>query len=178
MLQNSNNTSQFVDQDTVRFFVWSVFNFFKSTTEIEPEIGAPYLLDNFKHDDYTGVIGVSGSQKGAVYFTMGKALLDEILRISHPNLFKKEMTEEFFEEIRMDYSGEMANVVSGNVRNYLGEQFLISIPVVVKALNSPMRIQGDVQGIVFPIQWSGHKCHLVLGLKINDSLSGAKSKPF
>ena len=173
MSDNINDEDQIIDEDTVRFFVWSVFNYFKTTTDIEPEVGPPYLLDNFKHNDYTGIIGVSGSQKGAVYFTMGKDLLNKMLTITHPELDDWEQTEESMNEMRMDFSGEMANTVSGNVRNYLGEQFLISVPVVVTAPDSGMRVQGNAKGIVFPITWSGEQCHLVLGLEKNQSISQA-----
>jgi len=167
MTQNRNNEDQLIDEDTVRFFIWAVSNFFNTTTHIEPEIGAPYLFDNFKHNDYTGIIGVSGSQKGAVYFTMSEKLLNEILQITHPELEGE--SEESMQEMRMDYSGEMANIVSGNVRNYLGEQFLISVPVVVMAPDTVMRIQGEAKGIVFPINWADNQCHLVLGLEKNAS---------
>ena len=156
-----------IDEDTVRFFVWSVWNFFKTSTEIEPEVGAPYLFDNFEHNDFTGIIGVSGSQKGAVYFTMGRDLLNKILEINYPELGEEDYDDEALQEMCMDYSGEMANIVSGNVRNYLGERFLISVPVVVTAPKTKMRMQEGMQGIVFPIKWSDTHCHLVLCLEKN-----------
>jgi len=168
MSQNINNEDQLIDEDTVRFFIWSASNFFKTTTNIEPEIGAPYLFDDFLHNDYTGIIGVSGSQKGAVYLTMGKKLLDEVLQITHPELVGE--SEESMQEMRMDYSGEMANIVSGNVRNYLGEQFLISVPVVVMVPNTVMKIQGEAKAIVFPINWGDNQCHMVLDLERNTSI--------
>ena len=167
--------NEIIDEDTVKFFVWSVFNFFKATTDIEPEIGPPYLFDNFNHNDYAGIIGVSGSQKGAVYFTMCKELLDKMLSITHPELEDWEQSEESMEEMRMDYSGEMANIVSGNVRNYLGEHFLISVPVVVTAPQTVMRIHGDTQAIVFPISWEGNQCHIVLSLERNEVASDSEA---
>lgn len=165
MSNNSDNT--IIDEDTVRFFVWSVRNFFITSTSIEPEVGAPYLFENFKHNDYTGIIGVSGSQKGAVYFTMGKQILADILAINYPEIKSGEVSEEELEEMRMDYAGEMANIVSGNVRNYLGEHFLISVPVVVTAPDTKMRMANGTQGIVFPVKWNGGDCNIVLNLEKN-----------
>ncbi len=154
-----------IDEDTVRFFVWSVWNLFKTTTQIEPEIGAPYLFSEFQHRDYTGIIGVSGSQKGAVYFTMKRQLLDDLLIMNYPAMKSQDLSTEEMEEMRTDYIGELTNIVSGNVRNYLGEQFLISVPVVVAEVDSNIHLNEGKQGIVFPIEWSGNQCHLILGLE-------------
>lgn len=162
-----NESPQSIDEDTIRFFVWSVWNFFKTSTGIEPEIGAPYLFSKFEHNDYTGIIGVSGSQKGAVYFTMSQKILDGVLSINYPSIKSQQVSSEELEDMRSDYAGEMTNIVSGNVRNYLGEQFLISVPVVVTAPNSEIRLSNGVHGIVFPVQWSNNQCHLILCLENN-----------
>ncbi len=175
--EHINDSIETVDEDTIRFFVWSVWNFFKTTTGIEPEIGAPYLFGNFKHNDYTGIIGVSGSQKGAVYFTMSKKLLDDILTVNYPSLKAQNIPEKELDHMRADYSGEMANIISGNVRNYLGEQFLISVPVTIAAPKSEMRLSNGVLGIIFPIKWSDNQCHLVLSLENNQRNNTNQSNP-
>lgn len=155
-------------EDTVRFFVWSVWSFFKSTSGIDPEIGTPYLFDNFKHSDYTGIIGVSGSQKGAVYVSMQKALLDKTISISYPEVASGNFTSEDLENMRVDYAGEITNIISGNARNYLGNQFLISVPVVVTAPKTQMHINNGSKGIIFPVKWNDSSCHIVLCLEKND----------
>ncbi|WP_018970173.1 chemotaxis protein CheX [Rubritalea marina] len=167
MSENENKSATGIDEDTIRFFVWSVWNFFQSSTGIEPEVGTPYLFDSFDHDDYTGIIGVSGNQRGAVYFTMCRELLDSIISKNFPELEKEECSEEQYEEMRNDYAGEMTNIVSGNVRNYLGEQFLISVPVVVTAKDTAMRMTQSTHGIIFPVTWNGFRCHLILSLENN-----------
>jgi len=156
-------------EDTVRFFIWSVWNFFKNTSDLEPEIGTPYLFQDFKHSDYTGIIGVSGSQKGAVYVSMEKEMLDKIMYFSYPNIFNNNVAEAALEDMRVDYSGEIANIISGNVRNYLGEQFLISVPVVITAPETEMHVNTGVKGIIFPVKWNNSSCHIVLCLEKNDS---------
>ncbi|MGJ8673465.1 chemotaxis protein CheX [Rubritalea sp.] len=168
MSENDKKPHGGIDEDTIRFFVWSVWNFFQASTHQEPEVGTPYLFDKFEHDDYTGIIGVSGSQKGAVYFTMCREMLDSVLKINYPELEDENPTDEQLEEMRADYAGEMTNIVSGNVRNYLGEQFLISVPVVVTAKGSDLHMQQSTHGIVFPVNWSGYRCHLILSLEANN----------
>jgi len=156
---------QNLNSQTIEHFVWSVKNFFKKTTKIEAEIGAPYLFDSMNYAHYTGVIGISGSQKGAVYFNIEKKLLDEILTIAHPSV--KDCDEDEKEQLRLDYSGEITNIISGNVRNYLGENFLISVPIVISSPNTKMHISKASKAIIFPITWKNKACHLILNLENN-----------
>jgi len=158
-----------VDEDTIRFFIWSVWNFFNVTTEIPPEIGTPYLFNDFEHNDYTGIIGVSGNQKGAVHLTMSKEMVNEILSIRHSFIFDGGRDEDAIDALRADCLGEAANIISGNVRNYLGEQFLISTPVIVTAKGTPMRVYKGIEGIVFPVKWNNLSCDIVLCLKKRDA---------
>lgn len=166
LLMQQNVEKEIFDEDTVRFFIWSVWNFFQQSTGEEAEVGTPYLFDEFEHEDYTGIIGVSGNQKGAVYFTMCRQLLNEVLSTQYPDNFDMDRAEEELETMRMDYAGEMANIVSGNVRNYLGEHFLISVPVVVTAPKTSITIPKRTSGLVFPVNWRGLRCHLVLSLEM------------
>ena len=156
-------------EDTVRFFVWSVWSFFKNTSGADPEIGTPYLFDKFKHSDYTGVIGVSGSQKGAVYVTMEKGLLEKAIAFQYPDVINGNFNDADLEEMRVDYAGEIANIISGNARNYLGRQFLISVPVVVTAPDTQMHIDNCTKGIIFPVHWNNTSCHIILCLEKNEN---------
>ena len=156
-------------EDTVRFFVWSVWSFFKNTSGIDPEIGTPYLFDGFKHSDYTGIIGVSGSQKGAVYVTMEKDLLEKAISYPYPDVVSGNFSENDMEEMRIDYTGEIANIISGNARNYLGGQFLISVPVVITAPDTQMHIDNGSKGIIFPVHWNDSCCYIVLCLEKNET---------
>lgn len=155
-------------EDTVRFFVWSVWSFFKNTSGIDPEVGTPYLFDGFKHSDYTGIIGISGSQKGAVYVSMESDLLDKTISFPYPEVVNGNFTDEDFEDMRVDYAGEITNIISGNARNYLGNQFLISVPVVVTAPGTQMHIDHGSKGIIFPVKWNDSTCHIILCLEKND----------
>lgn len=164
MIHKKNQDAK-IDADIVRFFMWAVLNFFQRQSKIEPTIAPPYLFNTLNHNEYTGIIGVSGSQKGAVYFTMCREMLDEVIRSNYGKEINQNIDEEELEDLRADFAGEMANTVSGNVRNYLDEHFLISVPVVVKAAKEELILPKKVTGIVFPIEWSGHKSHLIVGLE-------------
>lgn len=161
---------EWIDKDTVRYFIWSVKKFFRVTTKIEPELGAPYLLSDSNYSNYTGVIGVSGSQRGAVYFNIGTNILDEVLKITYPEVFNDSLTEEGLEIMRKDYTGEIANIISGNVRNYMGENFLISVPAVVSKLGDRMEFKNAEQAILFPISWKGFQCDLILNFERGSQL--------
>jgi len=176
--QNQPLQIETVDQDTIRFFIWSVWNFFTTTTEIPPKIGAPYLFDQFDHNDYTGIIGVSGNQKGAVHVTMPKDMINEILSMRHTFIFDGSRSEESIDHMRADCLGEAANIISGNVRNYLGEQFLISVPVIITAKDTPMRTYKGIEGIVFPVKWKGLHCDIILCLKKSSNCDVPASSDF
>ena len=159
---------QRIDEDMVRYFVWAIWNFFSKTSNIDPDVEAPYLLKDFSHNDYTGVIGISGSQQGAVYFTMGRDLLIDLYNNHYAKSlgdFLDEGNREEFDALLADSAGEMANTVSGNVRNFLGGNFLISTPAVFRSPDTPLFLPKENLGIVFPIKWKEHLCHIVVSLK-------------
>ena len=157
-----------IDEDMVRYFVWAIWNFFSRTTNIDPEVEAPYLLTNLPHNDFTGVIAVAGSQHGKVSFTLGNDLLTVLMDDHYAKGFEsslQELDEDEEEKLRVDATGEMANVIAGNVRNFLGENFLISTPVVLRRGGELIDPLSDSVSVVFPIRWQEHLCHLVVSLR-------------
>ena len=152
-----------IDEDMVRYFIWAVANYFSITTSIDSDAGTPYLVDKLQYLDYTGVIGVSGNQKGAVYVTLDTDLVEHLLDEYYPNL--KYTDEEDKEMIRADLTGEITNTIAGNVRNFLGEGFLISVPVVFRSPGETMHLQRGIPGIAFPISWNDYDCVLVVALE-------------
>lgn len=155
-----------IDEDMVRYFIWAVANYFTASTSIEPETSPPYLVDKLKYLDYTGVIGVSGNQKGAVYVSLEADLIEHLLDNHFPNLSYTD--DEDKERMRADLAGELANTIAGNVRNYLGEGFLISVPVVFRSPGETMHLQKGIPGIAFPISWNNFQCVLVVALEVSE----------
>jgi len=159
-----------IDEDMVRYFIWAVANYFSITTSIHADTGTPYLLDKLQYLDYTGVIGVSGNQKGAVYVSLNTDLTEHLLETYYPDL--KYSNEEDKEMIRADLTGEITNTIAGNVRNYLGEGFLISVPVVFRSPGETMHLQKGIPGIAFPISWNNFNCVLVVALETSSQEQG------
>ena len=63
------------DQD-VNVFIDSVVNYFNQVSGERPEVFAPYLRgEESPALDFTGIIGISGPHRGAVYFTVTLAEL-------------------------------------------------------------------------------------------------------
>lgn len=157
-----------IDEDMIHFFVWSIWNFFTTTSRVSPEVEAPYLFTKFNQNDYTGVIGTSGNQHGAVYISMSRELLIDLYQNHYASSLGASflgLSDHEFEALLSDAAGEMANTISGNVRNFLGENFLISTPAVFRSENEPLELPKETIGIVFPIKWKYHKCHLVAALR-------------
>ena len=68
-------------EQKLQIFVSIITNYFNQFGTEELIVDTPYLLENQqpKVHDYTGVIGISGVQKGVVYFSATSALLASIL---------------------------------------------------------------------------------------------------
>lgn len=156
-----------IDEDMVKHFIWAVRNYFTTATTIEPETSPPYLVNSLKYFDYTGVIGISGDQKGAVYLSLESNLVEHLLDNYHTNL--DYANEEDKENIRLDLAGELTNTIAGNVRNHLGEGFLISVPVVFRTPGETMHLQKGIPSIAFPITWNGFECVLIVALEFTES---------
>jgi len=154
-----------IDEDILRIFVWSVWNFFGKVTKVEPEVGMPYLFDKFPHDDYTGIIAVNGLHKGSIFLSVPEGFLNHMLENFHASALSNDPGLAEMEELRVDTAGEILNIVAGNARNYLGEDFLISVPVVTQQSGVAVAIPESTLGIVFPVSWGGYAMHLVLAFQ-------------
>ncbi|MER2164664.1 MAG: hypothetical protein ABS921_11100 [Psychrobacter alimentarius] len=68
-------------EQKLQIFLSIISNYFNQFGGEELVADTPYLLENKqpKVHDYTGVIGISGGQKGVVYFSATHQLLSSIL---------------------------------------------------------------------------------------------------
>jgi chemotaxis protein CheX len=143
----------------LHFFIDSTANYFKEVTGEAAVTGIPHLKgDDPLVLDYTGIIGISGKRKGSIYITasteMLKALTKQILGL-----------EEVGNEDIKDLIGEIANTISGNVRQAYGSEFMISVPVVVEGPARDIKLPENIQSFVIPLTWSDHKSYLVVCLE-------------
>ncbi len=143
----------------LHFFIDSTVNYFEEITGIKPVTGIPYL----KGPDpivleYTGIIGISGKRKGSIYITASGDMLKSLAEIILG------MSDVGPAEIK-DLIGEVANTISGNVRQAFGTDFMISVPVVVEGKAKDIKTPDDLQSFVIPLTWSDNKAFLIVCLE-------------
>jgi chemotaxis protein CheX len=137
----------------------STVNYFNEVTGKKASAGIPYIKgDKSVVLNYSGIIGISGKRKGSIYITSDGPMLKDLAKTI---LGLEDVGNE---EIK-DLIGEIANTISGNVRQVYGSDFLISVPVVVEGKTKDIRLPEDIQSFVIPLTWGGHKSYLVVCLE-------------
>lgn len=142
----------------LRVFVAIVKHYFEQQTGIAAEVYTPFLADPDALPvlDYTGVIGISGNRQGCVYFTAPAELLRLILsRSGETDLSPRNLA---------DLAGEIGNTISGNARRQFGNEFLISVPLVVQGRDQTISLPKGVKAYVIPFCWQHHDASLVVSV--------------
>jgi len=131
----------------VNVFVDGLMNYIKHLEKIHADVGTPYLLENTDPilHEVTGIIGVSGTNKGCVYFTATRAILRQIATIQGDDSID--------DGGLLDLAGEIANTIAGNARSVFGKQFMISVPSVVEGNENSLHLPADVRSFAIPIEW-------------------------
>ena len=146
-------------ESDLHFFIDSTVNYFQEVTNEKAVTGIPYIKDEAPVVlEYTGIIGISGKRKGSVYITASRAMLSEIAHIILG-------IEDVGREDIKDLVGEIANIISGNVRQAYGSDFMISVPVVVEGKAKDIRLPDNIQSFVIPLTWREYKSFLVVCLE-------------
>lgn len=143
----------------LQVFVDIVKNYFGQFGHEELVVDTPYLLENEqpKVHDYTGVIGISGVNKGVVYVTASNRLLDQVLT---------DMKEDDHSEANLiDLVGEIANTIAGNARTEFGSEFHISVPFVFKGSPQSIILPKDGRSFIIPITWQSQVGEIVICLQ-------------
>ena len=146
-------------EQKIQVFIDSVSDYFSQLNNGDIVIEPPYLNENHHPiiSDYTGVIGISGTDKGLVYFTAPKPLLQQILYCmkegddSDANL--------------IDLVGEVANTISGNARKHFGSGFNISVPFIFKGQAQTVLFPKDKHSLVIPLKWQDYHAGIVVYLQ-------------
>ncbi|MEM5948391.1 chemotaxis protein CheX [Spirochaetia bacterium 38H-sp] len=146
--------------EDLKTFVNITTSYFDSVTQKTADLGIPFIKnrENTFFLDYTGVIGISGLKKGAMYFTTSGGMLWTIAQILLPG------EEEIGEEILMDIAGEIANTIAGNAREVFGENFWISVPFVFRGKPDEVLLNVQTPVYVIPIIWENFQSFLGIGL--------------
>jgi chemotaxis protein CheX len=159
-----------VDQDQLKIFVSNINDYFLKVTKSPVTIGVPFLKDESGNLllDYTGVIGISGKMKGAVYITADGELLTRL--VNHITPKEKPTGEDLSSMI-----GEIANTIAGNAQKTLGPGFHISVPIVLTRDKSGASGSIIIKAptFVIPLQWMENEAFVAVGLLKNDAGTGS-----
>jgi len=147
-----------MDDKRLTIFVQTIAHYLTQTASHELILGTPYLNENKEPMtyDFTGIIGVSGGYKGCVYFTAPRALLKHMLLSMGES--------ELHDENLNDMVGEVANIISGNARKDLGQEFMISVPVVVRGELDEIYLPKNIRSYVIPLFWNSYRAAIVISL--------------
>ncbi len=143
----------------LKAFTRVVTQYFNNVTGTAAQLGLPYIKGERQETfDYTGVIGISGSRKGGVYYTAGKQLLEALGAFILGD-------EPLDDEALYDLVGELTNTIAGNMREIFGSNFLISVPIIMKGKIDDIVIKLKPPVFIIPIIWNGMNSHLAIGLE-------------
>lgn len=148
-----------MNNENLKVFVDGVTNYFETVSNESANVGTPFLISDINKYlmDFTGIIGISGNQKGSVFFTAPRPLLVHLL--NDLGILST------LDDKLMDLVGEVSNTVSGNARRQFGDQFLLSVPVVLKGTSDDIAIARSVEIYVIPIVWRHLKSNLIINLE-------------
>ena len=148
-----------MNEADLHFFIDSTLNYFEEVTDEKATAGIPYIKDESPVVlEYTGIIGISGKRRGSIYITTTESML-----LSLANIILG--TQDVAPEDIKDLVGEIANTISGNVRQAYGSDFMISVPVVVEGKAKDIKMPDDIQSFVIPLTWREFKSFLVVCLE-------------
>ncbi|MDH3589239.1 MAG: chemotaxis protein CheX [Gammaproteobacteria bacterium] len=148
-----------MDESDLQIFIQGATHFFLHMGGEQAQIGTPYLASNCNNEikGFTGIIGVTGKRRGSVYFTAPPVLLKVLLTtLGEENTGHENMC---------DMVGEVANVISGNARKEYGNEFLISVPIVVVGRLDKIVVPPELRSFVVPISWKNYDASLVIALE-------------
>lgn len=142
----------------LQVFLEGVQKYFSQVAGEEIFVGTPYLVENVmpaaKH--YSGVIAISGNNKGIVYFTSPASMALRLLQLMGEN--------DVCEANIMDLVGEVANTIAGNARSEFGEDFKISVPIVIRGAPDEIMLPREGRSFVIPLEWNTLQAAIVIAI--------------
>ena len=147
-----------MDEEELQVFIDGTTNYFVQVFDTPANVEAPYLKDEESVIlDYTGVIGISGSCRGCVYYTASTGMLETLLRLLGE--------EDVSPHNLADMVGEISNTLSGNARQDFGSHFMISVPVIVEGQPSGLDLPSNTRTFVIPVMWNDFRSYLIICLE-------------
>jgi chemotaxis protein CheX len=157
-----------MDERDLQVFIKGVAHYFQQVFDETAIVDPPFLQGKESViKDYTGVIGISGRQRGAIYFTATAAMVREMLEALRE--------DEIDEAAEADIVGEVANTISGNARKEFGGDFLISVPIVLRGAQA-VAFPRNAQSFVIPFIWRQHRSCLIVCLGDASAVASATGR--
>lgn len=148
-----------MQETELKTFVDGVSNFFNRLGGEPVSIGVPYVKEGNQFiGEITGIIGLTGKRKGGIFITCPYVMVDAV-SVAYAGM------EDNSVEARKDMIGEIANTISGNASDAFGNDFQISVPVVITGKPDGVDMPTRIPTFVLPMQWRGHKAYLVVGVE-------------
>ncbi|GAB4442960.1 MAG: hypothetical protein OHK0011_25290 [Turneriella sp.] len=143
----------------LKHFVDSTLKYFQNATGSAATLGIPYVKkpDEDLYCDFTGIIGISGSRRGAIYVCTPRPLLVELAKVVTGQ-------GEVSEEAVRDMVGELANTIAGNATQAFDRNFQISVPVIIEGRPRSISIQLETPAFVLPAEWKGVRFSVIVGI--------------
>ena len=139
-----------MDVNLVNPFLNATLNVLETMAFVKAEAEKPYLKkDNVAQGDVSGIVGITGSEKGTVSITFDEGCILKIVS----NMFGEEM-QEINHEIS-DAVGELTNMISGQARQEIEEIGKIlhgAIPTVVTGKNHKLISMAKGPKIAIPFK--------------------------
>ncbi len=148
-------------KEKIQIFIDGAVRYFNHTPDKSVTVGTPYLAESDDPIalDMTGLIGISGPNKGCVYFSAPRILLKHLLL----SIGEKDTSERNM----IDMVGEVANTIAGNARSSLGKDFMISVPVVIEGPPTTIHLPIHSRAYVIPVTWKSYTAAIVVCLEQN-----------
>ena len=143
------------DQTDICVFIDALTAYFNLLTREDAEVKPSYLsLHDIPTYEYSGLIEISGTYEGQVYFSAPSVLLRHLMlaqgetQLTEPNL--------------LDQVGEVANTLAGNARRHFGDRFVISVP---RTLKGEPKTAVAARPFVIPLTWKRYNALLVVDVR-------------
>lgn len=150
-----------MNAELINPFLKATVNVISTMAFLKPVAGKPFLkTDNKAQGDISGIIGLTGSAKGVVIFTLTEPAALRIV---------SSMLSEPFGELNAEVSdaiGELTNMISGDARRELagkGYKFEAGLPSIIKGpghvienitKGPTIAIPFDIEGAKFVVETS------------------------
>lgn len=153
------NSSEAMERSELQVFIDSALHFFDinlGNHGIKAGPARRIAADETITLEYTGVIEISGSKHGKIYFSSPASLIGQILTAMGEPEIEPELVE--------DLVGEIANSIAGNARSFYGAGFEMSTPKILH--NIPINeLSGTQQpSYLIPLEWEDNTSHIAVWL--------------